>query len=247
MGYYIVYLNETVRGKKLKIGILVAMEEEKKRLMEVISDEVVHEMANQTFFDGFIYGQPVTIVQAGIGKVNATIATTLLIHTFEVDAVINTGSAGGIGEGLTIGDLVIATELAHHDADNRAFGYTYGQIPQMPATFLTDESLSERIEKTAQPLEWQTKRGLIVTGDSFVAGTDQIAKIKEFFPNALVTEMEGVAVAQTCHQFDVPCAVIRAVSDTADEEASVNFDEFVVLAGQRSAELVLSLIADRKE
>ena len=177
---------------------------------------------------------------------NATIATTLLIHHFDVEAVINTGSAGGIGEGLTIGDLVIATELAHHDADNRAFGYTYGQIPQMEATFKADEALSERIEKTAQPLNWKTQRGLIVTGDSFVAGAEQIDKIKEFFPKALVTEMEGVAVAQTCHQFDVPCAVIRAVSDTADEEASVSFDEFVALAGKRSGELVLSLIEDMK-
>lgn len=230
----------------MKIGILVAMEEEMRRLMDVISDETVHEMANQTFYDGLIYGQPVTVVQSGIGKVNATIATTLLIHHFDVEAVINTGSAGGIGEGLTIGDLVIATELAHHDADNRAFGYTYGQIPQMEVTFKADEALSERIEKTAQPLNWKTQRGLIVTGDSFVAGAEQIDKIKEFFPKALVTEMEGVAVAQTCHQFDVPCAVIRAVSDTADEEASVSFDEFVALAGKRSGELVLSLIEDMK-
>ena len=226
----------------MKIGILVAMEEEMRRLMEVISEETVHEIANQTFYDGVIYGQPVTIVRSGIGKVNAAIATTLLIHTFDVDAVINTGSAGGIGEGLAIGDLVIATELAHHDADNRAFGYTYGQIPQMDATFSTDQTLSHRIEKTAKPLDWHTQRGLIVSGDSFVAGTEQIEKIRQFFPEALVTEMEGAAVAQTCRQFDVPCAVIRAVSDTSDEEASVTFDEFVLLAGERSAELVLSLI-----
>lgn len=230
----------------MKIGILVAMEEEMRRLMEVISEETVHEIANQTFYDGVIYGQPVTIVRSGIGKVNAAIATTLLIHTFDVDAVINTGSAGGIGEGLAIGDLVIATELAHHDADNRAFGYTYGQIPQMDATFSTDQTLSQRIEKTAKPLDWHTQRGLIVSGDSFVAGTEQIEKIRQFFPEALVTEMEGAAVAQTCHQFDVPCAVIRAVSDTSDEEASVTFDEFVLLAGERSAELVLSLIEDMK-
>ena len=235
-----------VRGNELKIGILVAMEEEMKRLMEVLSEETVHHFANQTFYDGVIYGLPVTVVQSGIGKVNATIATTLLIHTFHVDAVINTGSAGGIGEGLAVGDLVIATELAHHDADNRAFGYTYGQIPQMDATFPTNEALSHRIEKTAKPLNWHTQRGLIVSGDSFVASTEQIDKIKEFFPKALVTEMEGVAVAQTCHQFDVPYTVIRAVSDTADEEASVSFDEFVALAGKRSAELVLSLIADMK-
>ncbi len=228
----------------MKIGILVAMEEEMNRLMDVISQETVHEIANQTFYDGVIYGQPVTIVRSGIGKVNATIATTLLIHTFAVDAVINTGSAGGIGDGLAIGDLAVANELTYHDADNRTFGYTYGQIPQMEERYAADEQLTKRIEEAAKSLGWHTRKGLIVSGDSFVSSTEEIEKIREFFPHALVTEMEGAAVAQTCRQFDIPVAVIRAVSDTADEQASVNFDEFVLLAGERSAELVLSLIKD---
>lgn len=220
------------------------MEEEMKRLLEVISEETVHEMANQTFYDGKIYGQPVTIVQSGIGKVNATIATTLLIQTFSVDAVINTGSAGGIGEGLSIGDLVIGTDLTYHDTDNRVFGYVYGQIPQMDERYEVDATLSQHIEKAAISLSWHTQKGMIVTGDSFVSSTSEIERIKEFFPEALVTEMEGAAVGQTCRQFDLPFAVIRAVSDTADEEASVNFDEFVLQAGERSAELVLALIKD---
>lgn len=230
----------------MKIGIIVAMEEEIKRLTEEIVSTDVRKIAKQTFYDGKIASQPVTVVQAGIGKVNATIATALLIETFEVDVVINTGSAGGIGEGLAIGDLVIATSLAYNDADNRGFGYTYGQIPQMAAEFIADESLGQRIEKAATPLGWPIQRGLIVSGDSFISETDKINEIKGYFPKALVTEMEGAAVAQTCTQFEVPFAVIRAVSDTADEEATVNFDEFVLLAGQRSAELVLALIEDFK-
>lgn len=231
----------------MKLGILVAMEEEMNRLMEVIEKEEVHEMAKQTFYDGSIYGQPVTIVRSGIGKVNASIATTLLIHTFQVDAVINTGSAGGIGEGLAIGDLAIANQLAYHDADNRVFGYAYGQIPQMAAVYDADDYLSRRIEQAAKPLGWNTQKGLIVSGDSFVSSAEAIQNIKDHFPKALVTEMEGAAVAQTCQQFEVPVAVIRAVSDVADEQASVNFDEFVLLAGERSAQLVLSLIEDLKD
>ena len=222
------------------------MEEEMQRLTEVIASSTIQKIANQIFYEGTIYDQPVTVVQSGIGKVNATIATTLLIHEFDVDVVINTGSAGGIGENLSIGDLVIATSLSYHDADNRGFGYTYGQIPQMDAEYLVDEKLGNMIEEAAPPLGWQVQKGLIVSGDSFISDTAQIKKIKKHFPEALVTEMEGAAVAQTCRQFDIPFAVIRAVSDTADEEATVNFDEFVLLAGKRSAELILALIKKLK-
>lgn len=228
----------------MKIGILVAMEEEIKRLTEEITDETITTIANQTFYDGLLHNKPVTIVRSGIGKVNASIATTLLIQEFKVDGVINTGSAGGIGEGLTIGDLVISTELAYNDTDNRIFGYTFGQIPQMPARFYSDRSLQAMIEKAAKNVKWPVQSGLIVTGDSFISSEEEISRIKEFFPEVLVTEMEGAAVAQTCLQFDVPCAVIRAVSDTADEEAEVSFDEFVVLAGKHSAELVMALIEE---
>ncbi len=226
----------------MKIGILVAMDEEIKRLTEEISSGEVYEIANQTFYDGKLSDHHVTVVRSGIGKVNATIATTLLIQVFEVDVVINTGSAGGIGEGLSIGDLVIASSLTYHDVDNRGFGYTYGQIPQMAAQYTADEKICQLLDEAATEIDWHVQKGLIVTGDSFISSAEKIAEIKDHFPEALVTEMEGAAVAQTCAQFDKPFAVVRAVSDTADEEATVNFDEFVLLAGKRSAELVMLFI-----
>jgi len=231
----------------VKIGILVAMEEELKRLKEEIPEATVKTIANQTFYDGIIYKQPVTIVQAGIGKVNAAVATTLLIQNFQVDVVINTGSAGGIATNLAVGDLVISTHLAHHDADNRVFGYKYGQIPQMPATYTADKKWAAFIEKAAYSMNWEVEKGMIVSGDSFVASAVETNRIKEHFPKALMTEMEGAAVAQTCTQFEIPFAIIRAVSDTADEEADISFDEFVLLAGKRSAELVLKLIENLNE
>lgn len=226
----------------MKIGILVAMEEEIKHLIEKITSYQVIEIANQKFYDGTIDGKAVTIVQSGIGKVNATIATTLLIQQFGVNAVINTGSAGAIQEGLEIGELIIAKELTYHDVNNEIFGYTYGQIPQMPERYRADLEINQKIKQAAVDQSWAVYNGLIVTGDSFVGSTEKIKEIKEHFPSALATEMEGAAVAQTCKQFNVPCAVIRAVSDTADEEATIDFDEFVILAGKRSAELVLSFI-----
>lgn len=226
----------------MKIGILVAMEEEIKHLLEEIQSYEVIEIAKQTFYDGLIGGKAVTIVQSGIGKVNASIATTLLIQQFDVDAVINTGSAGAIQEGMVIGELIISKELTYHDVNNEVFGYNYGQIPQMPERYIADSKLSQQIEEVAGNQSWAFHTGLIVTGDSFVGSTDEIQRIKKHFPSALVTEMEGTGVAQTCNQFGIPFAVIRAVSDTADESASIDFDEFVRLAGKRSAELVISFL-----
>lgn len=226
----------------MKLGIIVAMEEEMKTLIDSLESYESYELANQKFYDGLIEGKEVAIVQSGIGKVNASIATTLLINNFDADSIINTGSAGAIKEGINIGDLVLSTKLSYHDADNRAFGYRFGQIPQMPEIYEGDEALIHKVSLAAENLNWQIHKGLIVTGDSFVSSDKKIKDIKNHFPEALVTEMEGGAVAQTCYQYNIPSLVIRSVSDTADGKATVDFDEFVVLAGKRSAELVLALI-----
>lgn len=226
----------------MKVGILVAMEEEIKYLIQAMENYEVYEVAKQFFYDGFIEGKSVTIVQSGIGKVNASIATSLLIQRFKVDKMINTGSAGALEKGLEIGEIIVSEKLAYHDVDNRVFDYQYGQTPQMPLFFKADKTLSNQIRELASIHSWKVHNGLIVSGDSFVSKRSEIERIKEYFPSALITEMEGAAVAQTCYQYDIPFVVIRSVSDTADEEAAVDFDEFVVLAGKRSAELVLALI-----
>lgn len=226
----------------MKIGIIAAMEQEVKYLVEAMNEKSITEKANQTFYDGLIEGQSVTLVQSGIGKVNATIATALLIENFEVEAIINTGSAGGIGGGLSVGDLVISTELSYNDADARAFGYEYGQIPQMPARYQVDTYFLEIAKKAAEETRWHTEMGLIVSGDSFIAEKKQAEQIRTFFPDVLVTEMEGTAVAQTCYQFNVPFVVVRALSDTADEEASLSFEEFIEKVGEDSAKFVLACL-----
>lgn len=218
------------------------MEQEVKTLVENLTEQKKKVIANQTFYDGKINQTEVTLVQSGIGKVNASIAATLLIELFDVEAVINTGSAGGIGKGLSIGDLVVSSELRYNDADARAFDYEYGQIPQMPEKYTADEKLIDTFSATASKLNWNVHQGLIVTGDSFISSKRQINHIIEHFPDALVTEMEGTGVAQTCHQFNVPYVVVRALSDTADEVANVSFDQFIDEAGKQSADLVLHFL-----
>lgn len=227
----------------MKLGIIAAMEQEINVLTEQLADLKLTVIANQKFYEGKIDHTDVVLVQSGIGKVNAAIAATLLINQFEADSIINTGSAGGIGKGLSVGDLVISTELTYNDADARAFGYTYGQIPQMPKRYRADDTLISVLDEAATSSNWKIKKGLIVTGDSFISNKGRIKEIKGYFSEALVTEMEGAAIAQTCYQFNRPFVVVRAVSDVADEEASLSFDEFINLAGKKSADMVLKFIA----
>ena len=227
----------------MKIGIIAAMEQEAREIIDHLTGLRKSVKGNQRFYEGSIEGTEIVLVQSGIGKVNAAIATTLLIDAFKAEAVINTGSAGGIGEGLNVEDLIISSELAYNDADARAFGYDFGQIPQMPPRYSSDQHLISVFKQAAGNRNWDIKEGLIVTGDSFISDKSRILEIRDQFKDVLVTEMEGTAVAQTCYQFSIPFVVIRAVSDVADEEASVSFEEFIEKVGKKSGETVLECIS----
>ncbi|MCF6165917.1 5'-methylthioadenosine/adenosylhomocysteine nucleosidase [Furfurilactobacillus rossiae] len=224
----------------MKFGILCAMDEEIKELKAQLSDETTTTVGKVDFFSGQINGSNVVLVRSGIGKVEAGLTTALLITNFDVDVVINSGSAGGIGTGLTVGDVVIADETAYWDVDATAFDYVYGQLPQQPARFTASEKWANEIIKAADATGLAVKRGLIVTGDSFVASDETIKEIKTHFPEAVSCEMEGAAVGQVAHQFDVPYLVIRAMSDTGNGDAGVSFDEFIIEAGKRSANMLLN-------
>ncbi|CAM2801880.1 5'-methylthioadenosine/adenosylhomocysteine nucleosidase [Dellaglioa algida] len=223
-------------------GILCAMEEEIISLRSHLEDRTDKEIGGISFYTGQINKHKVVLVRSGIGKVQAGMTTGLLIAEFGVTAVINSGSAGGIGQGLKIGDVVLATDVAYHDVDATAFGYEIGQLPQQPAKYSADIDLNAAITKAAQENNLSIKPGLIVTGDQFIASQEQTDAILNHFPTALCSEMESAAVGQAAYQFGVPFTIVRAMSDVADEEAGQTFDEFIIEAGQKSAKMILSLL-----
>ncbi|VDG20759.1 5'-methylthioadenosine/adenosylhomocysteine nucleosidase [Lactiplantibacillus mudanjiangensis] len=227
----------------MKFGIICAMEEELKTLREALQGEQIKPIKDITFYEGTIDNQAVVLVQSGIGKVQAGMTTALMITNFDVDVVINSGSAGGIGQGLSVGDVVVATATAYHDADATAFGYEYGQLPQQPLYYETDTNWVNQIVAAAKATGLHAKTGLIVSGDQFIAGKAATDKILAHFPKALSSEMEGAAIGQACHQFNTPYVVIRAMSDVGDEDAGVSFDEFILAAGKQSAAMLLALFA----
>lgn len=228
----------------MKFGIICAMPEEIKELTARLSDKQVETIGGKDYLQGKISNQQVVLVESGIGKVEAGITTEHLITDFNVDVVINSGSAGGIGRGLNIGDVVISSETAYHDVDARAFDYVYGQLPGKQPRFKASEKWGRALETAGEQTGLNIKRGLIVSGDQFIASQDAIDQILHYFPEALSSEMEGAAVGQVATDHDVPYVVVRAMSDTGNEDAGVSFDEFIIEAGKRSANMLLQLFAD---
>jgi adenosylhomocysteine nucleosidase len=195
------------------------------------------------FYTGTIDGKEVVLLQSGIGKVAAAIGTTLLIEKYAPDAIINTGSAGGFDPSLNLGDVVISTEVRHHDADVTAFGYEMGQMAGQPAAFVADAKLCELVEKALTMTDKHAVHGLICTGDTFVCTPERQQYILKYFPSVVAVEMEASAIAQTCEQFGVPFVVVRAISDVADKESPMSFDEFLPLAAQSSSEMVTKILS----
>lgn len=227
----------------MKIGIIGAMEQEVSILKHAIENCQEVQKAGCTFFSGQLNGVDVVLLQSGIGKVAAAVGTTVLLSEYQPDVVINTGSAGGFDSSLNLGDVVISTEVRHHDADVTAFGYEMGQMAQQPAAFIADAKLMDVAEQALTQMEDKhAVRGLICTGDAFVCTAERQAFIRQHFPSVIAVEMEASAIAQTCHQFQVPFVVVRAISDVADKESPMSFEEFLPLAAQSSSEMVIKMV-----
>lgn len=226
-------------------GIICAMDEELAILKSNLDNEISKQVGHTEFFGGSIFGQAVIIVQSGIGKVQAGITASILINEFEVDALINSGSAGGIGEGLSVGEVVVSSQTAYHDVDVTASDYEVGQLPGLPARFDADPELVDEIMAAAKASGMESQKGLIVSGDQFIADSKKIATIKNNFPDAMCCEMEGAAIGQVAYENNIPYAVIRAMSDVGDEDADQSFDEFIIDAGKRSGQMLLNLFQEQ--
>lgn len=226
----------------MKVGIIAAMPEELKALLEVLEDGQKHLSLGRVYHTGHIGRHQVVLVESGIGKVMSAMTVAVLADRYKVDVIINTGSAGALAQGLAVGDVVLAERLAYHDVDVTAFGYDYGQMAGQPLYYETSKYLLGQMKEVLAGQGLISKAGLIVTGDSFIANQDKVSAIREYFPDVLAVEMEGAAVAQAAQAAGKPCLVVRAVSDTADQAASISFDQFIQEAGRRSAQALIALL-----
>lgn len=226
------------------IGIIGAMEEEVALLKKAMTVEETVEYASMIFCRGNLYGKEAVIVRSGIGKVNAGICAQILVDKFQVDVLINTGIAGSLDAAIDIGDMVISTDLVEHDMDASIFGDPVGQIPRMDTfSFPADEALVEKAKAAnmeANP-DIRTFTGRIVSGDQFVSSAEVKEKLVNTF-HARCTEMEGAAIAHAAYLNKVSCVIIRAISDKADNSATMDYPVFEQKAIEHSVRLIQNLL-----
>lgn len=222
-----------------KIGIIGAMEVEIASLKSAMKVSRMLKKAQMEFLEGELEGFQAVVVRSGIGKVNAAVCTQILVDEFGVDGVINTGIAGSLKAEINIGDIVLSTDVLHHDMDATGFGYPLGQIPQMDAfSFQADEQMRKLAKEVCEEVnpEIRVFEGRVVSGDQFISSREVKDKIKENF-DGCCTEMEGAAIAQTAYLNQIPFVIIRAISDKADDSATMDYPTFEKRAVEHSVRL----------
>jgi adenosylhomocysteine nucleosidase len=225
------------------IGIIGAMKIEIEYILSITKDITTHQKGIRTFYTGTIKNHQVVITEAGIGKVNAGVTTTLLIEYFHPTKIINIGVAGG-QNGVKHKDVVIATECVYHDVDVTNFGtYLYGQVPGMAATFQTDPTLLKQTNNILNQLTIAHTNGIIASGDKFVYQKETIKEINEVYNNIYAIEMEACAIAQVAHMYQIPFIVYRSISDILDDVDQANdFNQFVKDASINASKVLEKLI-----
>ncbi len=222
-----------------KIGIIGAMEVEVAALKSAMKVSRMLNKAQMEFLEGELEGCQAVVVRSGIGKVNAAVCTQILVDEFGVDGVINTGIAGSLKAEINIGDIVLSTDVLHHDMDATGFGYDLGQIPQMNVfSFEADEKMRTIAKEVCEAVnpEIQVFEGRIVSGDQFISSREVKDRIKNNF-DGYCTEMEGAAIAQTAYLNRIPFVIIRAISDKADDSATMDYPTFEKQAVEHSVRL----------
>jgi len=224
-----------------KIAIMGAMPEEIEPIISKLENLQKMSYAANTYYEGTYKGREVVVAYSKIGKVFATLTATILIEKFSCDTLLFSGVAGAISPDLNIGDLIIADGLCQHDLDITAFGHPFGYVPEGEVCIPTDVSLRNVAKEVAKEKGLKLVEGIIATGDQFVANLERKDWISETF-KAHALEMEGASVAVVCSSLDVPFFILRAISDSADMDASFNFDAFLESSAKVSADFILSMV-----
>lgn len=230
------------------VGIIGAMNSEVDNLTARLEDAAVREIAGRRFTVGKLAGKDAVVVKSGIGKVAAAITAQMLIDRFGVDILINTGMAGGLDSRLQVKDLVVATAALQHDFDLTAFGHApgfmFGEDDTKPTLFAADENLVQQaLTAAAQVLPDGSKAitGTVASGDIFVDDSDLKRTLITRF-GAAAAEMEGAAIAQTAVANGVPFLILRTISDLAEKEAHVSFDELERYVGVLAGDITVALL-----
>ena len=227
---------------KVDIGIIGAMEPEVNAIIGALSDRAGETVSGVTIYTGIIEGKRVAVARCGIGKVFAAICAEIMILKHSPDLLINTGVGGALASGISTGDIVIAHSLCQHDMDTSAIGDPKGLVSGINMIYFDSDSRAcDILMDAARSLGLNARLGRIASGDKFIASKEDKDRIISDF-SADACEMEGCAVAQTAFVNGTPFAVVRAISDSADGEATMDYPTFLPIAARNSTKLTLALI-----
>ena len=221
------------------IGIIAAMDEEITTIKELMQDTETKKIFGLEFVIGKIHSKEVVLVKCGAGKVHAARTTQILIDNFDIDYIINVGTAGGLNDDVEIGDIVIAEKLVQHDFDITGFGHEKGYISGIGKYFNCNKGLINKAKETMEKFNsnFNIIIGTIATGDIFVQDMALKNRIKEEF-DADCVEMEGAAIAQVCTLDKIPFIVIRAISDKPNGNNGIDFEKYLYMACKRYAKFI---------
>ena len=217
------------------IGIICAEEKELieiKKLMIDIKEKNIYE---KTFYIGNIENKEIVLVKCNVGKVNSARVCQMLIDNFDIELVINVGTAGSVDNSLDIGDVVVGTKLVQYDFDVTSFGRKLGEIENIGEYIEVDNDLLSLFD------EINIKKGIIASGDKFIVNSEEKDNIRNIF-NALCIEMEGASIAQVCYLDKIPFLVIRSITDKQDGSAKVDFETFLESSSKVAANILKELL-----
>lgn len=224
----------------MRVGIVAAMKPEMEEILNEMEDLESVKIFGSEFHRGYIGNVEVVLTESGMGKVNAAIATTILIREFECSFIINTGIAGAT-KPLKHRDVIIAESLAYHDVDATIFGYKHGQVPGMPAEYAVGIENIVMVKSVLNKLGIEYKTAKVYSGDQFVSSMDAFKYIEN--TEGIVTEMEGAGVAQTCVRAGVDFIVLRYISDVVGEaNQEESYIEFENDMAHESATICIKLL-----
>ena len=224
------------------IGIIGAMDPEVEGLIARLDNRAEEVVAGIKFHTGTIFSKPVVIARCGVGKVFASMCATAMIIRYQPILVVNTGVGGALSESLACADTVVATRLVQHDMDTSPLGDPVGLISGINRVFFdTDERASNIVVEAAESFGIPVRRGIVATGDRFVADSETRERLRTLF-GADVCEMEGGAIAQAAFVSGTPFAVVRAISDSANGSSVLDYPAFLKIAAESSERLTLALI-----
>ncbi len=229
---------------KVDVGIIGAMDAEVSALIAMLEEHSEESVSGIAVHTGLLEGKRVAIAKCGIGKVFAAICAEVIILRYSPSLIVNTGVGGALASGLTTGDIVIAQRLVQHDMDTSPLGDPKGLVSGINKVYFeTDPRACGILLSASEKLNLRATLGTIATGDKFIAsGADKERIVADFAASAC--EMEGCAVAHTAFVNSTPCAVVRAISDSADGEATMDYPTFLPLAARNSTELTLALVRE---